>query len=241
MQARLPAPAYKPALQAAHVVKPEAPKLPGAHHWHAADAVAPVAAAAVVVPALHEVQLALPLALWYWPAAQLAHSDAPAAEALPTGQRAHTLELLAPSARELEPAAQLVQLEEPVPDWYLPAAQLVHVPAPAAENRPAAQSGHTEPVAPPWPRLQVGGVHEQQYWGPRACAQERNCGINLLACGWGDGSELKRGEKKEKKKSLMFAARFFFEVRRLKTLLKHTSAIGSTCCPRDMPCSLRRP
>ena len=70
------------------------------------------------------------------------------------------------------PEPQLVQLDWPALVWYLPAAQLAHTSADAAEYMPAAQSEHEldeapenmpalhgeqplEPVAENWPAAQT--------------------------------------------------------------------------------------
>jgi hypothetical protein len=48
---------------------------------------------------------------------------------VPAGQDVHVVDTVAPDIVEYDPVGQLTQLVDPVLDWYLPAAQMVHDPA----------------------------------------------------------------------------------------------------------------
>jgi hypothetical protein len=72
------------------------------------------------VPTVHEAHATAPVAAWYNPAAQLAHTLAPDAEYDPP---LHALHAASPVLASYKPAVQLVQLLAPAAE-YKPAAQL---------------------------------------------------------------------------------------------------------------------
>ena len=90
----------------------------------------------------HAVEFA---ALWYLPAGQSSHDEAPLSTAYEPA--AHSVGAVAPSTHA-DPSGQATQAGCPPADWYLPSSQRVHTDDPAAETLPAAQVvGTAAPVS----------------------------------------------------------------------------------------------
>jgi len=75
------------------------------------------------VPAGQLMQLDCPELVWYVPAAQDWHTEAPGPEYLPAKHTAQLDSVVADDADNVVPAGQLKQLDCPELVWYVPAAQ----------------------------------------------------------------------------------------------------------------------
>ena len=111
--------------------------------------------------ASHAVEFA---ALWYLPAGQSAHDEAP----LPAANEpaAHSVGAVAPSTHA-DPSGQATQAGCPRADWYLPSSQRVHTDDPAAETLPAAQV--------------VGTAAPVSHAEPAGHSTQSSCDVRLVA------------------------------------------------------------
>lgn len=133
---------------AAQLVAPASEVLPVAQLLQLFDDFAPVVVR--YLPTTQSVHSSKPVSAAYVPAAQLVHTVAAMAEYLPATQFTQLASFELPSAADAVPTGHGVQPATsvvPAAMRYLPAAQLVHATADAAETLPATQFVHADAPA----------------------------------------------------------------------------------------------